>query len=347
MNQPKFAFCGAGFWANFQLAAWNELDQARCVAICDPDLDKASKLANRFGVPKVYRDAKTMLSQEAIDFVDIVSSPNSHDSLVRLAAARKLPTICQKPLTEDWDSCSALVKYCQEQGSWMAVHENWRWQRPLRYVASQLSQGAIGRVLRCRMDMITGFNVFANQPTLAKQKRFIIVDLGCHLLDYARFLFGEASILSCFTSRSSPEIVGENVATILMKMGKSEIQVLVEVAYANTPIADDCFPQTLMFIEGDQGSLVLRPNFQVDITTHAGTVSEIVHPMMYDWVDPKYTVVHSSMVECNRNLLDSLRAGMPAETDAADNLRTMQLVFAAYDSSDAGKTIRFDHDESW
>jgi hypothetical protein len=39
------------------------------------------------------------------------------------------------------------------------------------------------------------------------------------------------------------------------------------------------------------------------------------------------------MVDCHRDLLAALRGESVAETTGADNLRTLGLVFAAYDSA--------------
>jgi D-apiose dehydrogenase len=47
-------------------------------------------------------------------------------------------------------------------------------------------------------------------------------------------------------------------------------------------------------------------------------------------------------VACQRNLLRSLMGKEPAETTGEDNLKTMRLVFAAYDSAATGRTIRMD-----
>jgi hypothetical protein len=46
------------------------------------------------------------------------------------------------------------------------------------------------------------------------------------------------------------------------------------------------------------------------------------------------------MVACQADLLRAFTTGTPAETDAADNLETMRLVFAAYDSARTGQVIR-------
>jgi hypothetical protein len=49
--------------------------------------------------------------------------------------------------------------------------------------------------------------------------------------------------------------------------------------------------------------------------------------------------VHSSIVDCNRNLLNDLQGKGMAETDARDNYKTMQLVSAAYESARNNKVV--------
>ena len=53
----------------------------------------------------------------------------------------------------------------------------------------------------------------------------------------------------------------------------------------------------------------------------------------YAWADARYALVHSSIVACHADLLRALQTGGLGETHAADNLRTLELVFAAYDSA--------------
>lgn len=54
----KFAILGCGFWSQFQLGAWKEIEGAECVALYNRTKSKAEELALRFGVPRVYDDAE-------------------------------------------------------------------------------------------------------------------------------------------------------------------------------------------------------------------------------------------------------------------------------------------------
>jgi hypothetical protein len=50
--------------------------------------------------------------------------------------------------------------------------------------------------------------------------------------------------------------------------------------------------------------------------------------------------VHSSIVPCQANLLSAIRGEGAAETTGADNLNTVRLVFASYDSAARGEAVR-------
>ena len=225
----------------------------------------------------------------------------------------------------------------------LLVHENWRWQAPIRAVHKLLSGGAIRTPFRARIDMISGFPVFKNQPFLKELPQFILSDLGTHILDVARFLFGEASSLYCHTRRVHPDIKGEDVATVMMKMGPQQTTVLCEMAYAENPLEREVFPQTLMFIEGDKGSLELAPDYWIHVTTKACTTRNRYAPTHFAWADPAYDVVQSSIVDCHRDLLRALSGSGHAETTGDDNLRTLRLVLAAYDSAAAGNGVAIKH----
>jgi predicted dehydrogenase len=93
------------------------------------------------------------------------------------------------------------------------------------------------------------------------------------------------------------------------------------------------YPDILVFIEGTEGSIELSPDFWLRVITDNGVYSRRIEPPYYTWQRGDRLLWHASIVSCNRDLLNALRTGNPAETDAADNLKTMRLVFAAYESA--------------
>jgi D-apiose dehydrogenase len=335
----RFAMFGAGFWARFQLAAWRELEGAECVAVFNRTRDKGEKFARELGVPAVYDDPAKLLASERLDFVDIVTYPFTLAAMVRLVAAHGLPVISQKPMAPSLAVAEENLRACREARVPYLVHENWRWQVQLRELKRILESGAIGRPFRARITMVSSFPVFENEPHLRDLEEFILTDMGTHVLDLARFYFGEAQSLYCQTRRVNPGIKGEDVATVMLDMGGTTVT--VEIGYPQNHLENDCFPQTLVFVEGDRGSAEIARDFWIRVTTRSGTDTRRVAPTHYAWADPSYDVVHSSIVSCNANLLGALRGEGAAETTGEDNYRTLKLVYAAYDSARTGRAVHF------
>ena len=338
MKPLRFAVIGTGFWANYQIAAWKELEGVELVAVCDRDRSKAEAAGRKFGVTKVYDHVDELLSQESIDFVDIITDVNTHKPFTMAAAQKGIAVICQKPMAASLADGRSMVSYCVQQQVSFLIQENFRWQAPIRVLKKALDSGVIGALFKARVSFCSGFPVFDNQPFLAELEHFILTDIGSHVLDICRFLFGEAKTLYCRTKRVNQKIKGEDVANVLMEM-ESGLHCYAEMSYASI-LEKEAFPQTLVLVEGEKGSVHITNDFELRITTKQGTRSEIIKPVMYEWLNPDYAVVHSSIVDCNRDILNGLRGGA-CETTGADNLKTVELVWASYDSAASGKVISF------
>jgi D-apiose dehydrogenase len=338
MADLRFAIVGTGFWARYQLAAWREVPGARCVALYNRTVAKAEALAREFGVPAVYGDPEDLVRREQPDFLDIITDVGTHRRLVELAAAHQTPVICQKPMAPTLADARAMVAVCRAAGAPFFVHENWRWQAPLRALKQVLNDGRIGRVFRARITYANSFPVFDNQPFLKALEQFILTDIGTHILDSARMLFGEARALYCRTARVHPHIKGEDVATVMLGMA-SGATVTCEMSYASR-VEHDRFPETYVQIEGEQGAAELGPDYWIRVTTAAGTLAKRFPPPYFAWADSRYALAQVAGVACNANLLGALRGEHPAETTGEDNLKTLELVFGAYDAARTGQAVQ-------
>jgi predicted dehydrogenase len=341
MKPLRFAIFGAGFWARVQLAAWREVGGVECVAIFNRSRDKAEAFARDLGVPAVYDDAGKLLREVKPDFVDNITEVGGHKPLSLLCAKHRIPCICQKPMAPSLKDARQMVAAFAKAKTPFFVHENWRWQTPMRALIDTLRSGVIGTPFRGRLTFTNGFDVWVNQPALGELEQFILTDIGTHVLDTARACFGEAGSLYCQLHRTlQPAVRGENVATLLLSMGAARTSVVVELAYAKTPLERECFPQTLAFVEGPLGSIEVTDDYWLRVTTKKGTHSRRHAPPRYAWADPRYDVAQSSMVACHRDLLAALRGDAKGETTDTDNLKTLELVFAAYESARKNAVVK-------
>ncbi len=337
MAELKGALIGCGFFAINQMHAWHDVSGAKIVAICDRDPERLKIVGDQFSIERRYTDAEALFADGGIDFVDIATTVSSHRALVELAAAHKVPAICQKPFAKTLDDAKAMVKACDEAGIPLMVHENFRWQTPIQAVREALDSGVIGAPFWGRFSFRSGFDVFSGQPYLAEGQRFIIEDLGIHTLDIARFILGDVTSLVARTKRVNPKIKGEDVATILIDHENGATSI-VDVSYA-TKLETDPFPETLIELDGTEGSIRLNQGYRLEVITPRGTTVSDVSPKLLSWASRPWHNIQESVFAIQQHWVDKLSSNEEPSTSGADNLKTFALVEAAYDSAARGHCV--------
>lgn len=325
----RIGVIGCGFYAPNHLHAWKDLagDGAVLAAVCDVDPGKAQAAGRSFGVPS-YTDAATMLAAERLDAVDIVTRHDTHRALCELAIAKGVATIVQKPFAPTWEDCVAIVEAAEKAGMWLAVHEDFRFQAPMRHVRRVIDSGVIGAPSWARVAFRTGFDVYRGQPYFYDEERLAIADVGIHMLDLARFFLGEVKRISCETQRRNPKVRAEDTATMLLRHRSGAVSVL-ECTYEARRDPDP-FPETLVEIEGDRGSIIVRPGSLMRVTSNGTTIEEDIGSPLLSWTSHPWHVAQEGAFVACRHFLDCLQRGVPAETSGQDNLKTYALVDAAY-----------------
>jgi predicted dehydrogenase len=357
------ALIGTGNIAPFHLTAWARTPGVEIVALCNRTLAKAHALAGQFGISAghVYGQIEQLLEQEkGLDFVDIALAPDQHRPATEAAAARGVNVLCQKPLAPSLQDAEAMLAACERAGVLLSVNENWRWRAWYRQVKQILDQGRLGRLRYARIghhrNVTLGSPDGSLPPLLTDQAytgsmpHLILYEWGIHLLDTLRFLLGEARWVHAQMSRASRHFAGEDRA--LLTIGFDEVVASVDISWASHVAAE--LPSLLedVVIEGDAASLALVPNqgqgdlLRLVAPLAAGEVPEYRNQI---WSPIKTTAaaVHTgdlaaayqaSYDATHRHFAECLRAGRLPETHARDNLCTLRLMFAAYESA-AGNTV--------
>jgi predicted dehydrogenase len=252
-----------------------------------------------------------MLSKEKLDFVDIATTVSSHRLLVEMAARRGLSVICQKPFASSMEDADAMVNACREAGVPLMVHENFRWQSAIQTVGAIVEGGEIGAPFWGRVSFRSSYDVFSGQPYLATGERFIIEDLGIHILDIARFLFGDVARVTARTRR---------------------VTSVVDCSYA-TRLAVEPFPETLVEIDGSEGSVRLNQGYELVVANKKGAYHRDLNPPLLPWATRPWHNIQESVQAIQQHWVDCLRTSREPATSGRDNVKTLALVEAAYASA--------------
>jgi len=330
---------GAGFFSRNHLHAWSEVEGARIAAVCDGDAGRAETAAREFGIAEWHTDA-SVLKSGAFDFVDICTTMETHEALVGLAIDAGVPAIVQKPFAPDIDICLRIESRARAAGVRVMLHENFRFQKIFRRLREILDSGEIGEPTFGRLSWRNDIDVYTNQPYLTQTKRFMIMDVGIHMLDLARFLLGDAHSVSCFTQSVKEGIAGEDAATMLLRHDNAAVSI-VDVSYA-THKNPNPFPQTLGEIEGRAGTVQILEGEVLRIHTAQGARDETISPDGRGWTSAPWTQIQDSVPRTQQHFIDALRAGSEFETSARDSLKTYALAEAAYRSAASGRSVEIE-----
>jgi len=200
-----------------------------------------------------------------------------------------------------------------------------------------LAAGEIGDPTYARLQFRHSHDIYTRQPYLKTEPRLAIQDLGIHLLDVARYFLGEATRVHCRSQRINREVRGEDCVTIVLDHESGAVS-LVDFSFA-TRLQPDPFPQTLVRIEGTEGTVELFQGYRLRVSGPGWQREADVEPEVPAFGAKPWHNIQESVVNIQRHWLDCLTSGREPATSGADNLETLDLVFKAYESAETGRAL--------
>jgi len=336
----KAVLIGCGHISERHIPAWQASSDADLVAVCDLDRARAEARARQFGIARVYTDVEAMLDAERPDCVDIATHDVTHTPLVTLAARRGLHVLCQKPLAPTMAEARAMVELARDAGVRFMVLEMWRHSQIVRDLKRHLDSGIIGPVHALRLlphprQLAWTRPVDPAQPYLADLPKLMVYDTYIHHIDGIRYLLGDVESVYARMAHVNPAIVGEDRLTLVLGHASGATSLLD--ASWTTPLER---PVKLMqgdiLIDGREGSLHLDP-FDGELRyLPRGVVVSVLERY------PDRPDLQLAFNSCIGDFAAGVRFGRPFESSAEDNLKTLAITLASYESVSRGTVVRPD-----
>lgn len=185
----KVGLIGAGTMGRTHLSAYKQITNAKVVAVCDPNQEKAEKLAN--GNLKVVADYQQLLQDPDIDVVDICVPTYLHKEIVLEAAKKGKHVFCEKPLALSLEDGQAMIDACREANVKLGVGHVVRFFPEYYRLKDILKSGQIGEAKVVRTSRGGSFPLRAdNWYGDYLKSGGPLVDLVIHDFDFLLWLFG-------------------------------------------------------------------------------------------------------------------------------------------------------------
>ncbi|AYG63029.1 Gfo/Idh/MocA family protein [Rhizobium jaguaris] len=134
-------------------------DLAAGVFSSDPERSLIS--AHAFGIRRGYTDVQAMIEAETvradgIDAVAIMTPNDSHYEYAATALDAGLDVICDKPLTNDYDSALALARKAHDRGRILSLTHNYSGYPMVREARATITGGEIGALRLVNVRYVQG-----------------------------------------------------------------------------------------------------------------------------------------------------------------------------------------------
>ncbi|MEC0124538.1 Gfo/Idh/MocA family protein [Paenibacillus pabuli] len=338
---------GTGYWSEKHIKAWQFIADAEITGICDRHAATLNEKSDRFNIPAAFRysDVAIMLEKADVDVLDIITPPDTHLELVKLAAAAGKHIMCQKPFARSIEEAEEMVRIAEEAGVRLMVTENWRWLEPFQLIKKLLQENTVGHLNTIRYIHTDFYSPrFAPeqklpQPFFRDMPQLLFYEMGVHWFDTWRFLFGEPERLYAETRKVSNYTLGEDSGMVML--GYGDYVGLMDMSWAtrrelNEPLSEQVLPdhKEQLIIEGDKATIKLYKDGRLSIIDNAGVETVYAEHTELNYED-SHRKLQSHFIEC-------LNTGAEFQTSGSDNLKTLRLVFDTYESAASHKVQRYE-----
>ena len=356
MEKLRLGIIGCGNFSHYHLDGWKKINKVKIVAVCGhKNQKKLEDVLGKYKIQKGYFDYEEMFKKENLDLIDIITPSESHKKIVFCASSNGIKNIlCEKPLSNNREDAKDMVEVCERNNIRLTVFQNFRWFPWYLKMKKLIDEKKINNIFYTsifhRTALLNIFDLFGGIGIFKKKNSFIlnldkliIIELALHFYDILRFLFGEPKSIYCRARRIIKDSKGENVSISVIEF--NDLDALVEVSWCS--VGEDLSQKVriegtdgtiLLEDEGDDAKLKLFLPKNSKIKIRPGMNHPITEPILLE-IDTK-DYLNKGICSLEKNFVEAILNNKEAMPTGRDNLKTMEMVFAAYKSIKENRVIK-------
>lgn len=336
MERFKIAVVGCGGMANTWIKYALERRDAQIVALVDISEENARVMAERYGLDcGIYRDVKQAIEGSGANLVFDVTIPEAHHNIVTTALKMGCDVMGEKPMASSMEQARQMVAVAGESGRMYAVMQNRRYLKNIRAFRQLVSSGAIGKPGFVCADFFLGPHFGGFREAMESP---LILDMAIHTFDQARFIMG-ADPVSVYCHEFNPPgswYKGNAAAVCIFEFSDGSV-----FCYRGSWCAQGAPTswESYWRITGSKGTAIWDG-------TNAPYCEVVVDNDTNQFIYETRRVEAVSLwngreghIGCLDEMFNALLEGRKAETDCADNIKSMAMVFGALESARKGQKI--------
>lgn len=322
----KVAVIGCGIMGRTHANAYNQLQDAELVGVCDFVEEVARKEAETFNTTP-YFSFEEMVKEAKPEVVSICLPTHLHKEYVMKAADLGIHVICEKPIAPTLEESREMIAYCEAKGVRLFVAHVVRFFPSYKNISNKVKAGAVGSLGVIHTKRI-GSHPGALKPWYKDISKSggVIMDLMIHDLDYVRSIAGD--VKSVYAIGRTTDDVDYALVTLRFENGAiANLEAFWGYPGAFTTAVEVSGNKgVIRFNSADSATVKVRK--AADPSTGTDAIAKDLSPHLHD---PYYYEL--------QNFLNSISSGEPSEVTAEDGYEAVRLSLAALESLRTGKAI--------
>jgi predicted dehydrogenase len=313
------------------IPAIKRMEGVELAVLVDRDEEKAGRVAQRFGVPRVLESVDDLLRDEEVDAV-VVCTPNYLHSPMAIAALEAgKDVLCERPLARNAAEAEKMVQAAKKAGRTLMCALSHRFRADTQILKKFVDGRELGRVFYTKAGWLRQRAGWASREWRDRKSVAgggVLMELGVQILDLALWTLGNPGVESVVASAHHPgqaEVEDSLIAFLRLEGGST---LTLEVTWGLLMEKD--FAYCNLF--GESGAALWNP-LRMHRAMHGSLVN--VTPT----VDTPRNMYKQATENQLAHFVDSIRKGSTPIGSGQEALTVMRLVDAIYKSAESGREV--------
>ncbi|MDA9089487.1 Gfo/Idh/MocA family oxidoreductase [Maribacter arcticus] len=341
-KQVGVGIIGSQFIANIHAEALKTVADAVIVAVMSPNEAHVKTFAEQHKIPNWFTDIDAFLALDDIDMV-ILGAPNylHCEIAVKIAKAKK-HVVVEKPLCLNLEEADLMIETCKENKVKLMYAEELCFTPKYVRLKALLDEGALGYPVLFKQSEKHDGPHADHFYDVEKSGGGVMMDMGCHAIQFFRWLNPKASIVSVYaqmqTSVHKDKTIGDDNSVLILEFSNG-VTAIAEESWIKKGGMDDKAEihgsEGVAYADVLQGNSILTYSekgigYAVEKAGNTKGWSFTMYEELWNYGFPQ-EMAH--FVDCVKNDRTPLVTG-------EDGKAVLEVLFAAYASAGEGKKIK-------
>jgi len=330
--------CGRISKKHAELLGSGQIPDARLIAVCDIDINKAKKLGEQYNVP-YYSDMDKMMQNEQVDVVTILTESGNHAKHTIHLAKYGKHIVVEKPMALRLDDADEMIKTCAENNCKLFVVKQNRFNLPIIQLRKALEAGRFGKLVlgtvRVRWSRTQEYYDQDSWRGTWALDGGVLTNQSSHHIDLLQWMMGEVESVFAKSSTALVNIEAEDTAVVVLKFKNGALGIIE----ATTAVRPKDLEGSVSIL-GEKGTVEIG-GFAVNQITHWNFVDK--NPQD-DEVKERYSVNPPNVygfghLEYYKDVVNSIQNNTKSLIDGFEGKKSLEIISAIYESIETGKEV--------